>query len=233
MKARKVKGLDPVTPLADNAERIIRTRLDEVCSFMPRAADPAEVVALHDMRIAAKRLRYILEITHPCFGPYTKTAVKLTKDLQDLLGEIHDCDVQLPETMEFLSELLVHDAAALKQRAGAAEDLDPGLVRMAPNRASYAGLAALGVHLQARRDLLFDRFLALWADYERRGYRARLEYAVFERSETRPGVARDGDASGDGAGEGGTARDTMAADEPPAGRERDLAVTLDHTGGAQ
>ena len=65
MKARRVKGLDPATPLGDNAERIVRVRLGELYSFMPRAADAAEVTALHDMRIAAKRLRYILEITHP------------------------------------------------------------------------------------------------------------------------------------------------------------------------
>ena len=63
MKARKVRGLEPAEPLADNAERIVRVRLDEMCGFMPQAADPNEVVALHDMRIAAKRLRYILEIT--------------------------------------------------------------------------------------------------------------------------------------------------------------------------
>ena len=73
---------------------------------MPKAADPAEVVALHDMRIAAKRLRYILEVTGPCFGPYAGSAVKLVKDLQDLLGEIHDCDVQLPEVAAFLEELM-------------------------------------------------------------------------------------------------------------------------------
>jgi CHAD domain-containing protein len=36
------------------------------------AADPREVEALHDMRIAAKRLRYILEITEPCFGEYAR-----------------------------------------------------------------------------------------------------------------------------------------------------------------
>ena len=111
MKARSVKGLDPEAPLADNAERIVRVRLDELCAFMPRAADPAQVVALHDMRIAAKRLRYILEVTGPCFGPYARTAVKLTKDLQDLLGEIHDCDVQLPEVAAFLEELMAEDAA--------------------------------------------------------------------------------------------------------------------------
>ncbi len=53
MKARRVKGLEPAGPLGDNAERIVRVRLDELTSFMPRAADPHEVVALHDMRIAA------------------------------------------------------------------------------------------------------------------------------------------------------------------------------------
>jgi CHAD domain-containing protein len=113
VKARPVRGLDPAGTLADNAERIVRTRLDELCAFMPRAADPAEVTALHDMRIAAKRLRYVLEITHPCFGAYAQDAVKLCKDLQDLLGEIHDCDVQVPEVVGVLNELIDADADAL------------------------------------------------------------------------------------------------------------------------
>jgi len=191
MKARKVKGLDPAGPLADNAERIVRVRLDELCAFMPRAADRDEVVALHDMRIAAKRLRYILEITHPAFGPYAQSAVKLVKDLQDLLGELHDCDVQVPEVAAFLDELLEADAAALVARAGDAEDLDPALVADAPHRDDYPGLAALLVHLRARRALLFERFLALWRDYERKGFRARLEYAVGERAETERGIPEE------------------------------------------
>ena len=189
MKARKVKGLEPAEPLADNAERIIRVRLDEMCGFMPRAADPTEVVALHDMRIAAKRLRYILEITGPIFGAYAETAVKLTKDVQDLLGEIHDCDVQIPEVQAFLDELVAEDATALVAAAGDAEDLDPSAVRRAAHRRDHAGLVALLVHLRARRELLYARFLELWQEYERKGYRARLEYAVGERAA----------ASGDGA----------------------------------
>ena len=132
MKARKVKGLDPAAPLGDNAERIVRVRLDELCSFMPRAADPAEVEALHDMRIAAKRLRYILEITHPCFGPYAEAAVKCVKELQEVLGEIHDCDVQLPEVRAFLDELVVADAEALLD--GASRSAAPRRLR-GPGRA--------------------------------------------------------------------------------------------------
>ena len=183
MKARRIKGLDPDAALADNAEQIVRVRLDELCGFMPTAADPGEVVALHDMRIAAKRLRYILEVTGPCFGPYAKTATKLVKDVQDLLGEIHDCDVQIPETAAFAEGLLAADAAALHVAAGAAGDLDPALLKQAPHVRDHAGLAALQAHLRARRLLLFDRFLELWADLERKGFRARLEYAAGERAD--------------------------------------------------
>jgi CHAD domain-containing protein len=171
VKARKVKGLDPVTPLGDNAQRIVHVRLDELFSFMPQAADAGEVSALHDMRIAAKRLRYILEITHPCFGPYAETAVKPVKELQDLLGEIHDCDVQLPEVRAFLDELVVADAGALLD--GAAEP---------PNRDAYAGLVALSADLLARRGRRFAAFLERWRDLERKGFRASLEYAICERS---------------------------------------------------
>jgi CHAD domain-containing protein len=176
VKARKVKGLAPEAPLGDNAERIVRVRLDELASFMPKAADPDQVVALHDMRIAAKRLRYVLEVTGPCFGPYASSAVKLVKDLQDLLGEIHDCDVQLPEVAAFLEELIEEDVAA----AGAS----PQDLARTPNRRTYAGLVALQVHLRARRRELFEQFLELWRDYERKGFAARLAFAISERSQS-------------------------------------------------
>ena len=176
MKARRVKGLDPMALLGDNAEKIVRVRLDELTSFMPKAADPAKVVALHDMRIAAKRLRYVLEVTGSCFGPYAATSVKLVKDLQDLLGEIHDCDVQLPEVAAFLEELMAQDAAS----AGAS----PKDLARTPNRRTYAGLTALQVHLRARRHALFEDFLELWRDYERKGFAARLAFALSERSQS-------------------------------------------------
>jgi hypothetical protein len=176
VKAKAVKGLEPEGTLGDNAERIVRVRLDELTSFMPKASDPKEIVALHDMRIAAKRLRYVLEVTGDCFGPYASTAVKLVKDLQDLLGEIHDCDVQLPEVAAFLEELVAADAAV----AG----LSPRDLAKTPNRRTYAGLVALQVHLRARRRVLFEQFLEIWRDYERKGFEARLAFAITERAQS-------------------------------------------------
>jgi len=157
VKARRIDGLDPDGPLADNAERIVLVRLDELCGFMPQAADPEEWVALHDMRIAAKRLRYVLEVTGHVFGPYAATAAS---------GE----------------RLLAADAGALTELAGDADDLDPRLLKQAPHLRDHTGVAALEAYLRARRQVLFARFLEHWAVLERKGFRARLEYAVSERT---------------------------------------------------
>jgi CHAD domain-containing protein len=62
MKARPVKKLDPSRSLSENAARIVQVRLDEMKSFAPRALD-VTMKAQHDMRIGAKRLRYVLQVT--------------------------------------------------------------------------------------------------------------------------------------------------------------------------
>ena len=178
MKARKVKKLDPAAPLAANAARILAVRVDELRSFAPRALKPERSRDQHDMRIAAKRLRYVLETTEFCFGAPARDARKAAKQFQDVLGELHDCDVMLPLIADHTRSLCAADVEAV--RAGGAEsaDLDPELSARAPGRGAYRGLAVLGVHVEARRRLLFDRFAELWAEHERRETWAKLERAL-------------------------------------------------------
>jgi hypothetical protein len=183
LKARRVKKLDPSQSLADNAARIVRVRLDELRSFTPRALEADGARAQHDMRIAAKRLRYVLETTEFCFGRPAEVARKRARDLQDVLGELHDCDVMLPRVQRHVAELCEADAAAVRLWAGDAEDLNPELVAHAPHRTSYRGLETLIVYLQARRSLLFDRFRAQWQEQERTGVWDALERAVARRLE--------------------------------------------------
>jgi CHAD domain-containing protein len=172
VRARRIKGLDPSGRVVDEAERIVAVRLDELCAFVPKVFDPAEVDALHDMRIAAKRLRYVLEVTGDLFGPYARQAAKRTKELQDLLGELHDCDVLVPRVLALLDELRDEDVEAVV--AG-------GEPRHADH---YRGLELLVVRTRARRRRLFAGFLELWVRLEREGFRARLEYAIGERTVT-------------------------------------------------
>src|SRR5213078_853657 len=173
--------LDPAGPLAENAARIVRVRLDELRSFAPKALESAGVKQQHDMRIAAKRLRYVLEATEFCFGRPGQTARRRARDLQEILGELHDCDVMLPRVEGHLATLRDADAAAVRERAGDADDLDPGLAARAPHRTSYRGLEILMVYLQARRSLLYDRFRRFWAEQEQAGTWQRLERAMERR----------------------------------------------------
>jgi CHAD domain-containing protein len=96
MKARAVEGLRPEAPLRENAVSILRTRLNELFSFAEAALEPGAVDAQHDMRIAAKRLRYVLEITGFCFGSEADAARGAARALQSVLGDIRDCEAMFP-----------------------------------------------------------------------------------------------------------------------------------------
>jgi hypothetical protein len=193
VKARRVKGLDPETTLGENASRMVKVRLDELRSFTPKALDPDEAVVQHDMRIAAKRLRYVLEATGFCFGRAGATARKRAKDIQDLLGEVHDADVMLPRLAEHRAELRDEDATVVRARAADAEDLDPALAARAPHRTTYRGFEVLEVFLNARRELLFERFVDLWEQTESKGVWRALDRAAdreLERAEEQRRLAK-------------------------------------------
>ena len=189
MKARKVKGIQIDGPLAENALKIIAVRLDEMRSFSRAAHDPGAVTELHDMRIAAKRLRYVLEMTAPALGPAAAQGAKQAKKLQDVLGEIHDCDEFVPRVEEHMARLRAEDAAAMRATAGArSRDLDPAVARSAPNRLLYRGLEALDAYLRARRQVLYARFLREWERVESDG----LSPALIDRLQGSTIEGRDG-----------------------------------------
>ena len=176
MKAKRVRKLDPEGPLVENAARIVRLRLDEMRSFAPAALHPECADDQHDLRIAAKRLRYVLESTGFCFGTAADTARKRARDIQDVLGDLHDCDVMLPRVARHVERLRSEDAAAI--RASADEEPGSQPVMTAPHRTAYRGLEVLAVHVQARRGLLFDRFVELWNELEQGKIWERLERAI-------------------------------------------------------
>ncbi len=190
MRPERVKKLAPERALYENAARIVRVRLKEMRSLASRAVDDGDPDAQHDMRIAAKRLRYVLEATDFCFGAPATVARRRARDLQDILGEIHDCDVMLPRAEGHLRELREMDADRIRQRAGSAPDLDPRLAAGARHRTAFRGLDVLGVYLVARRKLLVDRLVEFWRTQEREQTWVRLEEAAVAKLEKAREVRR-------------------------------------------
>jgi hypothetical protein len=194
MKAQPVKKLDPDRSLGENAARIVQVRLGEMTALAPRALT-GKTRAQHDMRIAAKRLRYVLEVTGFVLGKPADTARRRARDLQDILGEIHDCDVMLPRVRDHAKLLQRSDAAVVRARAGRAPDLDPRLAARAPHRTAYRGLDVLAVYLEARRTLLEDRFVAFWRRQEETGTWVRLQRAADAHLERAREVRRTAKAA--------------------------------------
>jgi hypothetical protein len=97
------------------------------------------------------------------FGDGAAKAAKRAKKLQDLLGEIHDCDVTIPRVEHHIASMRLEDAATLRAAASTrASDLDPKFARDAPHRLRYRGLETLVAYLRARRDVLYARFIREW-----------------------------------------------------------------------
>ena len=189
-KPLSVKGIKPKRRIAPNARRIFEVRIGEVYSYEGAIGDPANVRELHDMRIAFKRLRYLLEIFDIGFDEDLSPHLEQVKQLQDLLGDIHDCDVQVPMLEEHLRWLDRQEADAIGAHVvRAPPDERPDDVEEAYEsfRASLDATRRsderVGIHQllgrrRRERDELYARFLGEWRRLKRERFRADLERSL-------------------------------------------------------
>ena len=172
---RRVTGriLPPVASPAENVEmpeayaetqRHIRQQLDELLQHQDSLADPDDRKRHHAMRIAAKRLRYTLEIARAMYPGRFDETVEAIKRVQSLLGDVHDCDVWAEHL----------DAFASKQRrriqklfghAGRFARLQPGIEYLRQDRRGH-------------RQEVFGQLVEFWAELGRRQFWDRLSGMV-------------------------------------------------------
>jgi hypothetical protein len=120
-------------------------------------------MALHDARIAAKRVRYVLEILGPTLGDPSEELHDQAKEIQDILGELHDCDVIGPRLERLAKELRAQDALAISHKADDADGVIAA-TSAAANATAHRGLAVLEAAVTARRGLLHRQFLERWEE---------------------------------------------------------------------
>jgi hypothetical protein len=177
-RAWAVEDVDPDAPVIDNARRVLAVRIAEFYSFEPIVSHAELSVALHDMRISAKRLRYTLELFRPQFGKAGERQIERVKAIQELLGTLHDHDVRIELIGDELSQLMVEqsrqtrtdiaEASADELAAIAAAALRP------PPDDPRRGLIALLGREHAARRATYAQFRELWDTYAGDGMRRDL-----------------------------------------------------------
>jgi CHAD domain-containing protein len=83
------------------AGRISR-RLNIMLSYERWVHNADAVVQHHAMRIAAKKLRYTMEVYGPLYRLGLKKYLARVKKVQEILGDLHDCDVWIDTVMVIL-----------------------------------------------------------------------------------------------------------------------------------
>jgi CHAD domain-containing protein len=123
----------------DHARDMIDNRTAKLRKLGRRAIKSGEMEDLHAVRIGAKRVRYLHEIAEPAFGAKSRRGGKQARQLQDVLGELHDCDV--------MSE-------RIRSRAWSTAVGDP----------RYLGYEALASYLDAKRRVLHRQYVDMWME---------------------------------------------------------------------
>ena len=164
--AVKGRGRERYTGILPVAADRIGRRLRGVHRFEPFVHNPDAVFEHHATRIAAKKLRYTLETYAPLYRRELKKPIARIKRLQDLLGDIHDCDVWIEQMT----------LAIIKQRARR-HPLG------APAGAAVSAVAPLRRLLADRercRARLYRQFVRYWDALVRTGFWDDLGLAVLE-----------------------------------------------------
>jgi CHAD domain-containing protein len=138
-KARDIPGLEAELSYREAAARTVSVRADELFEHAAGVLDTSDIERVHDMRVASRRLRAVLEIYEPCFPrKELRTVLADVKALADALGERRDPDVQLAQLDEFASAVKPTDRPGVEAFAERVHG-----EQAAANRALAAALAEL------------------------------------------------------------------------------------------
>ena len=72
---------------------VVASSLQDLLDLGASLYEPFKTEELHEMRIAAKRLRYAIELFVACWGARIAPFADEIAEMQSFLGEVHDCDI--------------------------------------------------------------------------------------------------------------------------------------------
>ncbi len=184
-KAKVVTNIDAHASTGMNARVIARTRLEEMYSWEIYVDDPYNVHELHNLRIAAKRLRYTFEIFEEAFPPECASIIQEITQIQEELGSIHDSDVMVAllrlclggydsgMSYEYALKSVAEEqqGKAMVNPAMLAALLDP---HAPPSAEERNGLELLVKSTQQQREEQYNAFRHHWNQLKEQDFRHRI-----------------------------------------------------------
>ncbi len=114
-KARPIPGIGPDVSFREAGASAVEVRTRELFSFAEGVLDTADIERVHDMRVASRRLRAVLEVFGPCFPkPDLEDALDDVKDLADDLGGRRDPDVAIAKLEHVAADLARDDRPGIE-----------------------------------------------------------------------------------------------------------------------
>jgi len=192
-KARSLTGLDPQAPTEENARIVVRERLADMYAYAPYVENPKNIQELHDLRIAAKRVRYTLEIFADFLPATSEDFAQELAALQDELGELHDSEVMLALLRRLLQQTQAAPGSSLEDElfAQKQELLSSDMVEylllsarhLPPSAQEIQGLTDFLHRQEQRRVQAYASFYRHWKSLEQRHFREALLQMLEQRGD--------------------------------------------------
>ena len=157
------------------AREVILSQYNELDRLSHSLFHPFDVEPLHDMRIAAKSLRYSLELFTHCFRDELTEPAKEIAELQSSLGDLHDCDVWIEDLGARLAAPNV--ATPDDNNEAAANNPDP------PHHAATTWLLK---HFVKERTKHYTNALTRWSEWQATGFHSSLIEKLQEPPQSQP-----------------------------------------------
>lgn len=112
-KAKKIHGLDPDKPLAECLKVILPVRFGEMTEHEQGTLEGSDIEALHDMRVASRRVQAVFKMFRQVFPKKKfKAEYNELRMLIRSLGEVRDYDVFIDKLQKLKRDVADKDTRA-------------------------------------------------------------------------------------------------------------------------
>lgn len=149
----------------------LQTTLDQFLSYEIFIHQVDKIHELHLMRIAAKKMRYTMEVFYALYKGKIDPYLAIMKDVQQQLGEIRDCDVW----MEFIPVFIEKEKKRTQQYYGRKD----AMKRLMP------GIEFLELNRRHERERLYKRFVKNWQSWRNQAVWLHLRELILQATLSR------------------------------------------------